>query len=154
MQLTQKVTLGLLKNVKKHPFFKSGDVVSVHVKVKEGSKERIQVFKGTVLKVRGEGMGRNFTVRKISGGVGVERTFPFTSPVLNQIVVESRGKVRQSRLFYLRQRKGRAARIEMKRDDLSFSEKKKTSSKTSQQEEEQREEGFSQSTNSSENGSE
>ena len=115
MNLVEKVTFGRLK-LKKQPSFKAGDTVSVHVKVKEGEKERVQVFKGTVLKVRGQGMGKTFTVRKISSGIGVERTFPMTSPSLDQIVVNAKGKVRQSRIFYLRKLRGRASRIEAQKE--------------------------------------
>lgn len=96
----------------KLPAFKTGDTLSVHVKVKEGEKERIQIFKGTVIKVQGSGFGRSFTVRKMSDGVGVERTWPFSSPAVDKIEVHSVGKVRRSRIFYLRKLKGRAARLE------------------------------------------
>lgn len=94
------------------PNFKSGDTLSVHVKVKEGEKERIQIFKGTVIKVQGAGLERSFTVRKMSDGIGVERTWPFTSPAVDKIELHSIGKIRRSRLFYLRKLKGRAARLE------------------------------------------
>ena len=90
----------------------SGDTVGVYVRVKEGEKERIQLFRGIVLKIQGSGMGRSFTVRKISSGVGVERTFPFTSPAIDRVEVIATGKVRRARLFYLRNLKGRAARLE------------------------------------------
>lgn len=99
-------------NIKKFDDFKSGDSVNVSVKVTEGSKERIQVFKGVVIKVQGKGTARSFTVRKMSSGVGVERTFPFASPAIEDIQVISRGKVRRSRLFFLRNLRGRAARLE------------------------------------------
>jgi large subunit ribosomal protein L19 len=93
------------------PSFKAGDTVSVAVRVKEGEKERIQLFKGVVLKLQGTGASRSFTVRKISGGVGVERTFPFYSPIVDKIEVVSYGRVRQGRIYYLRDLKGKAAKI-------------------------------------------
>lgn len=92
--------------------FRAGDTVSVHVRIKEGEKERIQQFKGCVIKVQGSGSSRNFTVRKISSGVGVERTFPFSSPSVSRVEVLAHGKVSRSRLFFLRGLSGRAARIE------------------------------------------
>ena len=107
--LVRKVILGRRKV--NHPEFSSGDTVNVHMKVKEGDKERIQIYKGIVIKVQGSGAGRSFTVRKISAGVGVERTFPFLTPSIDKIEVLSRGKVRRSRLFYLRDLKGKAAKI-------------------------------------------
>lgn len=91
--------------------FSTGDTVTVSVKVKEGEKERIQLFKGTVIKVQGSGVGRSFTVRKMSNGVGVERTWPFASPAVENVQVNLKGKVRRSRIFYLRDLKGRAARL-------------------------------------------
>ena len=103
------VTKGL--KAKDHPKFSSGDTISVSVLVKEGEKQRVQKFKGVVLKIQGSGVGRTFTVRKISEGIGVERTFPFVSPSVDKIEVFSYGKTRRSRLFYLRDRKGRAAKI-------------------------------------------
>ena len=103
--------ISLLKKQPNHPAFSSGDTVNVHMKVKEGDKERIQVYKGVVTKVQGSGASRSFTVRKISAGVGVERTFPFMSPSIDKVEVVSHGKVRRSRLFYLRDLKGKAAKI-------------------------------------------
>ena len=93
------------------PDFKAGDTVRVHVRIKEGDKERIQVFEGVVLRRRGGGMGATFTVRKVSYGVGVERVFPLHSPVIDRIEVVTRGKVRQGRIYYLRALRGKAARI-------------------------------------------
>jgi len=93
------------------PEFKAGDTVSVSVRITENNKSRIQVFQGVVIKRRGSGVSETFTVRKISSGVGVERTFPVNSPAIASIKVEKRGKVRRSRIFYLRDRSGKAARI-------------------------------------------
>lgn len=95
-----------------HPNFGSGDTVRVHVKVKEGEKERIQVFEGVVLGRRGAGLRESFTVRKISYGVGVERIFPVHSPRLDRIEVVRRGRVRRAKLYYLRSLRGKAARLE------------------------------------------
>lgn len=97
--------------IKKFDDFRQGDTVNVHVKVKEGEKERTQIFSGVVLKVQGTGLGKSFTVRKISAGVGVERTFPFSSSKLETVEVVSRGKTRRSRIFFLRNRTGRSARL-------------------------------------------
>ena len=99
------------------PPFAPGDTVKVHVKVKEGEKERIQVFQGLVIARKGGGVRETFTVRKISQGVGVERTFPVHSPVLERIEVERHGQVRRAKLYYLRDRRGKAARIAEKRDN-------------------------------------
>ena len=100
------------------PAFRPGDTVEVHVRIVEGDKERIQVFKGVVIRKRGGLTGASFTVRKVSYGVGVERIFPVHSPNIDQVVVLFRGKVRQSRLYYLRERKGKAARIKEKRTPM------------------------------------
>jgi large subunit ribosomal protein L19 len=97
------------------PDFRSGDTVEVHVRIVEGDKERIQVFKGVVIRKRGGLIGATFTVRKVSYGVGVERIFPFHSPNIDKVVVLTRGLVNQSRIYYLRQRAGKAARIKEKR---------------------------------------
>jgi len=91
--------------------FDAGDSVAVHYKIKEGAKERIQIFQGVVIQKRGKGSTETFTVRKMSNGVGVERIFPSYSPFIDQIELIKRGKVRRSRIFYLRDRKGKAARI-------------------------------------------
>lgn len=99
------------------PEFRSGDTVKVHVRVIEGDKERIQVFQGVVIARRGGGSRETFTVRKISGGVGVERIFPLHSPVVDKIEVVRRGKVRRAKLYYLRALRGKAARIEERRED-------------------------------------
>src|SRR5450830_1574247 len=96
------------------PVFGPGDSVRVHVKVREGEKERIQVFAGIVIARRGGGSRETFTVRKISGGVGVERVFPLHSPMIDRVDVDRRGEVRRAKLYYLRELKGKAARIEEK----------------------------------------
>jgi len=93
------------------PDFDAGDTVSVHCKVIEGGKERIQVFKGVVINRRGEAMGEHFTVRKVTQGIGIERRFPLQSPAIAKVVLERRGKVRRAKLFYLRDRTGKATRI-------------------------------------------
>jgi len=97
------------------PEFRAGDTVKVHVRVVEGSKERIQVFQGVVISRRGGGTRETFTVRKISGGIGVERVFPLHSPVIDKIEVVRLGKVRRAKLYYLRNLRGKAARIEERR---------------------------------------
>lgn len=99
------------------PEFHAGDTLDVHVKVVEGDKERIQVFQGIVINRRGDGMNETFTVRKISNGVGVERIFPVHSPNIAKIERVREGKVRRAKLFYLRKLRGKAARIEEKRND-------------------------------------
>ena len=93
------------------PAFKAGDTVKVHVKIKEGEKERIQVFEGTVIRKKKGSSRASFTGRKVSYGVGVERIFPLHSPLIDKIEVVQRGRVRRARLNYLRKRKGKAARI-------------------------------------------
>ncbi len=97
------------------PEFKAGDTVSVHYKIREGNKERVQVYQGVVIQVNSTGSNQTFTVRKISNGVGVERIFPVNSPNIDKIVINSYGKVRRAKLFYLRGRTGKAARIKAKR---------------------------------------
>jgi len=112
-----------LQNVEKEylrtdiPEFRSGDTLKVHVKVREGDKERIQIFQGVVISRRGAGTNESFTVRKMSGGIGVERVFPLHSPILDKIEVLRRGRVRRAKLFYLRGLRGKAARIEERRED-------------------------------------
>lgn len=93
------------------PAFRPGDTVRVHVKVVEGTRERIQVYEGVVIKRRGSGISETFTARKVSYGVGVERTFPLHSPKIDKIEVMRRGKVRRAKLYYLRALRGKAARI-------------------------------------------
>jgi large subunit ribosomal protein L19 len=97
------------------PDFRPGDTIKVYARIKEGDKERIQVFQGAVVRKRKGNMGATFTVRKISYGVGVERIFPLHSPAIEKIQVISKGKVRRSRLYYLRRLRGKAARIKDKR---------------------------------------
>ncbi len=109
MNILETITKEELKN--DLPEFRAGDMVRVHVRVIEGEKERIQVFQGRVIQRRGGGISETFTVRKISGGVGVERIFPLHSPQIAKIEPVRRGKVRRAKLFYLRDLKGKAARI-------------------------------------------
>lgn len=110
--LLNKVTESYLKDV---PSFQAGDNVQVNVKIKEGNRERIQMFEGLVIKRQGGGISETFTVRKISYGVGVERTFPIHAPTIDSIVVTRRGKVRRAKLFYIRTLSAKAARIKEKR---------------------------------------
>lgn len=98
------------------PAFNVGDTVKVHVKIKEGNRERIQIFEGFVLKRQNGGIGETFTVRRIASGVGVEKTFPIHSPLVEKIEVVKRGKVRRARLHYMRQRTGKSAKIKTKAD--------------------------------------
>ena len=99
------------------PDFRAGDTIKVHVRVVEGDKERIQIFEGVVISRRGSGTRESFTVRKISGGIGVERVFPLHGPVIDKIEVVRRGRVRRAKLYYLRNLRGKAARIEERRED-------------------------------------
>ena len=100
----------------KHPDFKPGDTVNVHIKIREGNKERIQQFQGTVLQRKHPNTnGETFTVRKVSNGIGIERIFPLISPNIEKIEILRKGKVRRARLFYLRGRQGKAARIREKK---------------------------------------
>jgi large subunit ribosomal protein L19 len=98
------------------PDFKTGDTIKVHAKIKEGEKERIQVFQGFVIRKRKGKTGASFTVRKVSYGIGVERIFPLHSPAIDKIEIVSRGKVRRGRLYYMRKLRGKAARIKEKRN--------------------------------------
>lgn len=98
-----------------HPEFAAGDTVNVHVKIREGNKERVQVFQGLVIQRKNSGAGESFTVRKISNGIGVERIFPILSPNIDKIEVLRRGKVRRARLFYMRGKQGKAARVKEKK---------------------------------------
>ncbi len=98
------------------PEFRPGDTVKVHVRVVEGNRERTQVFEGVVIARNGSGLDASFTVRKVSFGVGVERVFPINAPIIQKVEVTRRGDVRRSKLYYLRDRVGKAARIKEKRD--------------------------------------
>lgn len=100
-----------LGQMKVHPEFKAGDNISVSYKIIEGSKERIQVFRGDVIQRKGSGLTETFTVRKISNGIGVERIFPLHSPNIDMIEVNKKGSVRRARIYYLRNLRGKAARI-------------------------------------------
>jgi large subunit ribosomal protein L19 len=109
-ELTQK-----LVTANELPSFRSGDTVTVHYKIKEGDKERVQQFQGVVIQRRGSGLTETFTVRKMSNNVGVERIFPIASPFIEKVEMNKRGRVRRARIFYLRDLKGKAARIKEKR---------------------------------------
>ena len=98
------------------PDFGPGDTLKVHVRVVEGTRERLQVFQGVVIRRKGSGIRETFTVRKVSFGVGVERTFPVHSPIIARVEVVSRGEVRRAKLYYLRDRVGKSAKIREKRD--------------------------------------
>ena len=98
------------------PEFRAGDTVKVHVKVVEGTRSRVQVFQGVVIRVHGSGVGRTFTVRKVTFGVGVERTFPLHSPIFEKIEVVTRGDVRRAKLYYLRNLRGKKAKIKERRE--------------------------------------
>ena len=98
------------------PEFRAGDTVKVHVKVVEGSRARVQIFQGVVIRIHGSGVGRTFTVRKVSFGVGVERTFPLHSPIFDSIEIVTRGDVRRAKLYYRRNLRGKAAKIKERRE--------------------------------------
>jgi large subunit ribosomal protein L19 len=98
------------------PEFRAGDNVKVHVKVTEGTRSRVQIFQGIVIRIQGSGIGRTFTVRKVSFGVGVERTFPLHSPIFEEIEIVTRGDVRRAKLYYLRNLRGKAAKIKERRE--------------------------------------
>jgi len=102
----------------KHPEFKAGDTVTVHYKIKEGEKERVQQYTGVVIQIKGQGATKSFTVRKMSNGVGVERVFPYSSIYIDKIEVNKKGVVRRAKLFYLRALTGKSARIAEKRDNI------------------------------------
>lgn len=129
---------------KEWPSFNIGDTVKVHYRITEGDKERIQVYEGAVISIRGEGLSRTFIVRRVSHDVGVERIFPYHSPSIAKIEVSRRGKVRRAKLFYLRQRSGKSARIkeafdaravEAAKAKKSGGKKKKAAKATSKKEE-------------------
>ena len=111
-----------LSNKKEFPAFKPGDNVTVNYKIIEGNKERIQSFKGDVLKKQGTGATATFTVRKISDGVGVERSFPFFSPNIESIILNKSGRVRRAKLYYQRERSGKSARIQEKKRAVAGAE--------------------------------
>lgn len=115
MQEAIKFVQQALNSEKQMPQFKAGDSVTVNYKIQEGNKERIQPFKGVVIKRQGRGATQSFTVRKMSDNIGVERTFPLFSPNIDTIEVNKVGRVRRAKLFYLRERQGKAARIKEKR---------------------------------------
>jgi large subunit ribosomal protein L19 len=98
------------------PHFRAGDTLKVHVKVVEGNRSRIQIFQGVCIRVQGSGVSRTFTVRKVSFGVGVERTFPMHTPIIDRIEVVTRGDVRRAKLYYLRSLRGKRAKIKEKRE--------------------------------------
>ena len=98
------------------PEFRAGDTLKVHVKVVEGNRSRVQVFQGVCIRVQGSGVGRTFTVRKVSFGVGVERTFPLHTPIIDKVEVVTRGDVRRAKLYYLRNLRGKAAKIKERRE--------------------------------------
>ncbi len=98
------------------PAFNVGDTLKVYIKIKEGNRERVQMFEGFVLKIQNGGLGKTFTVRKISSGVGVEKTFPIHSPMIEKVEVVKRGAVRRAKLNYMRQRTGKAAKIKVKEE--------------------------------------
>ena len=114
MKLTDQIDEASLK--KEVPEFAPGDTVKVHVRVVEGNRERTQIFEGVVISRRGSGIAESFTVRKLSFGVGVERTFPVHSPIVEKIEPISRGDVRRAKLYYQRERVGKRAKIKEKRD--------------------------------------
>lgn len=109
MDALKIITEGMLKEEK--PEIRIGDVVKVHVKIVEGSRERIQVFEGTVIAIKGSGVSETFTVRRVSYGVGIERVFPVNSPNVAKVELVRHGRVRRSKLYYLRDRVGKAAKV-------------------------------------------
>jgi large subunit ribosomal protein L19 len=126
-QTKNKKTMDLIKvaessfapeAVKEHPDFKSGDTITVHYKIIEGNKERIQNYRGVVIQRKGSGAAETFTVRKVSGGIGVERIFPINSPFIDQIELNKKGKVRRARIYYLRDLTGKKARIKEKKQKV------------------------------------
>lgn len=113
MNLVNEITASQLRS--DLPEFKSGDTVRVHVKITEGEKTRIQMYEGLVISIRGGGVSSTFIVRKMSGAIGVERTFLFNSPIIAKIEVLKKGKVRRNKIFYIRKLSGKAARIKEKK---------------------------------------
>jgi large subunit ribosomal protein L19 len=117
MQILDAVDAASLRN--DIPDFRPGDTLKVHVKVIEGTRSRIQVFQGVAIRRQGDGVRETFTVRKVSFGVGVERTFPVHTPVIDKIEVVTRGDVRRAKLYYLRDLRGKAAKIKERRDPVT-----------------------------------
>jgi large subunit ribosomal protein L19 len=115
MDLIKVAQNAFLIETKEQPQFKAGDTITVHYKIREGSKERIQNYRGVVIQVKGEGATKTFTVRKMSGSIGVERIFPLFSPFIDLIEVNKKGSVRRAKLYYLRALTGKKARIKEKR---------------------------------------
>ena len=115
MNVMQSIAQDYLK--KDVPEFRAGDTVRVHIKIKEGSRERIQIFEGFVLKKQNGGIGETFTVRRIASGVGVEKTFPIHSPLVEKIEVVRRGRVRRAKLYYMRERTGKSAKIKARKEE-------------------------------------
>lgn len=115
MDLIKVAEQAFVEGAKELPKFNAGDTISVDYKIKEGNKERIQQFRGVVIKIKGEGINKTFTVRKMSDGVGVERIFPMNSPFIESITVNKYGRVRRSKLYYLRELTGKKARIKERR---------------------------------------
>ena len=112
--LKKEIEDALIKK-REHPNFKAGDTITVYYKIKEGEKERTQFFKGDVIQRKGTGQTETFTIRKISNGIGVERIFPVHSPGIEKIEINKTGRVRRARIFYMRERTGKSARIKQKR---------------------------------------
>jgi large subunit ribosomal protein L19 len=115
MDLIKVAESAFAVETKEQPQFKAGDTITVHYKIREGNKERIQNYRGVVIQVKGTGVTKTFTVRKMSGNVGVERIFPLYSPFIDQIEVNKKGMVRRAKLYYLRSLTGKKARIKEKR---------------------------------------
>lgn len=109
MDIMQSITMDQIRT--DIPRLQIGDTVKVYVKVREGNKERIQMYEGTIIKMKNGGIAKTFTVRRLSSGIGVERTFPVNSPIIDKVEVIRHGKVRRAKLFYLRKRVGKAAKV-------------------------------------------
>jgi len=118
MDLIKVAESSFAEAIKEHPEFKSGDTITVHYKIIEGNKERIQNYRGVVIQRKGSGATETFTVRKVSGGVGVERIFPINSPFIDKIELNKKGKVRRARIYYLRDLTGKKARIKEKKQKV------------------------------------
>ncbi|MDD4159280.1 MAG: 50S ribosomal protein L19 [Proteiniphilum sp.] len=114
MDLIKVAEASFTKEKKEFPSFRSGDTVTVAYRIAEGNKERIQLYRGVVIKIAGHGDARRFTVRKMSDNIGVERIFPMNSPFIEEITLNNQGRVRRTKLYYLRQLRGKAARIKKK----------------------------------------